>query len=86
LGGLVDSQRVLLALTQAGMSREDAYRIVQKNAMAAWDGQGLFSDLLKQDPEITRLLPASSIDALFDPAYHLKHVDTIFARVFGQQA
>jgi adenylosuccinate lyase len=86
LGGLVDSQRVLLALTQAGMSREDAYRIVQKNAMAAWEGQGLFSDLLKQDPEITRLLPASSIDALFDPAYHLKHVDTIFARVFGQQA
>jgi adenylosuccinate lyase len=85
LGGLVDSQRVLLALTQAGMSREDAYRIVQKNAMAAWDGRGLFSDLLKQDPEITRLLPASSIDALFDPAYHLKHVDTIFARVFGQQ-
>ncbi|MGC1885458.1 MAG: adenylosuccinate lyase, partial [Stellaceae bacterium] len=86
LGGLVDSQRVLLALTQAGMSREDAYRAVQRNAMAAWEGQDRFSDLLKQDPQITRLLSASTIDALFDPAYHLKHVDTIFARVFGQQA
>jgi adenylosuccinate lyase len=86
LGGLVDSQRVLLALTQTGMSREDAYRAVQRNAMAAWDSQGRFSDLLKQDPEIARLLPASAIDNLFDPAYHLKHVDTIFTRVFGQQA
>ena len=86
LGGLVDSQRVLLALTQAGMSREDAYRAVQRNAMAAWDSQGRFSDLLKQDPEIARLLPASAIDNLFDPAYHLNHVDTIFTRVFGQQA
>jgi adenylosuccinate lyase len=86
LGGLVDSQRVLLALTQAGMSREHAYRTVQRNAMAAWDGEGRFSDLLKQDPEITKLLPASTIDTLFDPAYHLKHVDTIFTRVFGQQA
>jgi adenylosuccinate lyase len=86
LGGLVDSQRVLLALTQAGMSREDAYRAVQRNAMAAWDSEGRFSDLLKQDPEIARLLPASAIDNLFDPAYHLKHVDTIFTRVFGQQA
>jgi adenylosuccinate lyase len=86
LGGLVDSQRVLLALTQAGMSREDAYRAVQRNAMAAWDSRGRFSDLLKQDPEIARLLPASAIDNLFDPAYHLKHVDTIFTRVFGQQA
>jgi adenylosuccinate lyase len=86
LGGLVDSQRVLLALTQAGVSRENAYRAVQRNAMAAWEGKGRFSDLLKQDPEITRLLLASAIDALFDPSYHLKHVDTIFARVFGQQA
>jgi adenylosuccinate lyase len=86
LGGLVDSQRVLLALTQAGMSREDAYRAVQRNAVAAWEGQDRFSDLLKQDPQISRLLSASTIDALFDPAYHLKHVDTIFARVFCQQA
>ncbi len=83
LGGLVDSQRVLLALTQAGMSREEAYRAVQRNAMAAWQGQDRFSDLLKQDPEITRLLSASTIDALFDLAYHLKHVETIFTRVFG---
>src|SRR5580693_7486138 len=86
LGGLVDSQRVLLALTQAGISREDAYRAVQRNAMAAWDAKGRFSDLLKADPEITRFLDAQAIDRLFDPAYHLKHVDTIFTRVFGQQA
>jgi adenylosuccinate lyase len=86
LGGLVDSQRVLLALTQAGMTREDAYRAVQRNAMAAWDGGGRFSDLLKADPEITRHLDPKTIDGLFDPAYHLKHVDTIFTRVFGQQA
>jgi adenylosuccinate lyase len=84
LGGLVDSQRVLLALTQAGMSREDAYRLVQKHAMTAWQGKGRFSDLLKQDPEITRLLEPRTIDELFDIAYHLKHVDTIFRRVFGE--
>jgi adenylosuccinate lyase len=86
LGGLVDSQRVLLALTQAGMSREDAYRTVQRDAMAAWDGKGRFSDLLKADPEITRYLDPQTIDGLFDLAYHCKHVDTIFNRVFGQQA
>ena len=84
LGGLVDSQRVLLALTQAGMSREDAYRVVQRNAMAAWDGKGRFSELLKRDPEIARLLDPDTIDGLFDTAYHLKHVDTIFRRVFGE--
>jgi adenylosuccinate lyase len=84
LGGLVDSQRVLLALIQAGMSREDAYRAVQRNAMAAWDGEVRFSELLKCDPEINRLLDADSIDGLFDTAYHLKHVDTIFRRVFGE--
>jgi len=86
LGGLADSQRVLLALTQAGMSREDAYRAVQRNAMAAWDGKSRFSDLLKRDPEISRFLDPRAIDGLFDIAYHLKHVDTIFTRVFGQQA
>jgi adenylosuccinate lyase len=59
---------------------------VQRNAMAAWDAKGRFSDLLKADPEITRFLDAQAIDRLFDPAYHLKHVDTIFTRVFGQQA
>jgi len=86
LGGLVDSQRVLLALTQAGMSREDAYRLVQSHAMAAWQGQGGFAGRLKADPEITRFLPARNIDGLFEPDYHLKHVDTIFRRVFGDAA
>jgi adenylosuccinate lyase len=85
LGGLVDSQRFLLALTQAGMSREDAYRAVQRNAMTAWDGKGRFSDLLKKDPEISRFLEPQTIDGLFDTAYHLKHVDTIFRRVFGDE-
>jgi adenylosuccinate lyase len=84
LGGLVDSQRVLLALTQAGMSREDAYRAVQRNAMAAWDGAGRFAELLKHDPEIARFLDPDAIDGLFDTAYHLKHVDIIFRRVFGE--
>jgi adenylosuccinate lyase len=84
LGGLVDSQRVLLALTQGGMSREDAYRAVQRHAMAAWRGEGRFSELLQGDPEITRFLDARQIDGLFDTAYHLKHVDTIFRRVFGE--
>jgi adenylosuccinate lyase len=84
LGGLVDSQRVLLALTQAGMSREAAYAAVQRHAMAAWHGEGRFAGLLKRDPEITRLLDPPTIDGLFDPAYHLKHVDTIFRRVFGE--
>jgi adenylosuccinate lyase len=87
LGGLVDSQRFLLALTQAGMSREDAYRLVQKLAMAAWSaeehGGSRFADLLKADPEIARYLTPDAIDASFDTAYHLKHVDTIFRRVFG---
>ncbi len=88
LGGLVDSQRFLLALTQAGMSREDAYRLVQKHAMAAWHarghGGGRFADLLKADPEIGRYLSAEAIDASFDTEYHLKHIDTIFRRVFGE--
>jgi adenylosuccinate lyase len=84
LGGLVDSQRVLLALTQAGMSREEAYAAVQRHAMAAWRGESRFADRLKADPEIGRHLSAQTIDGLFDPAYHLKHVDTIFRRVFGE--
>jgi adenylosuccinate lyase len=84
LGGLVDSQRVLLALTQAGMSREDAYTAVQRHAMAAWHGDGRFADRLKDDPEIARFLEPRAIDALFDTTYHFKHVDTIFRRVFGE--
>jgi adenylosuccinate lyase len=83
LGGLVDSQRVLLALTQAGMSREDAYRVVQTHAMAAWQGEGSFAERLKADPAVTRYLPPGTIDGLFDTDYHLRHVDTIFRRVFG---
>jgi len=83
LGGLVDSQRFLLALTQAGMSREDAYRLVQKHALAAWQGGARLADRLKSDPEIGRYLTAEQIDGSFDTAYHLKHVDTIFRRVFG---
>jgi adenylosuccinate lyase len=83
LGGLVDSQRVLLALTQAGMSREDAYRAVQRDAMPVWDGKGRFLDLLKADKEIARHLTPQQLEAQFDDAYHTKHVDTIFRRVFG---
>jgi adenylosuccinate lyase len=66
------------------MSREGAYRLVQKHAMAAWQGGGRFVDLLKADPEIARLLDPPTIDGLFDTAYHFKHVDTIFRRVFGE--
>src|ERR1700720_687341 len=84
LGGLPDSQRFLLALTQAGMSREDAYRLVQKHAMASWNGGGKFADLLKGDPEVTKFLTPEQIDASFDTGYHFKHVDTIFRRVFGE--
>ena len=80
LGGLVHSQRVLLALTQAGTSREDAYRIVQQNAMPVWRGEGQFLDLLKADEEVT--LSDDELEALFNLDYHFKHVDDIFARVF----
>ncbi len=84
LGGLHNSQRVLLALTQAGMSREDAYRAVQRNAMQVWHGKGNFPALLKADAEIAKSMKPTEIDALFDDEYHLKHVDTIFQRVFGK--
>jgi adenylosuccinate lyase len=83
LGGLHNSQRMLLALTQAGMSREDAYRAVQRNAMPVWEGKGNFLDLLKADAEIARYLKPEQLAAQFDDAYHLKQVDTIFRRVFG---
>ncbi|MDY7525415.1 adenylosuccinate lyase [Sphingomonas sp. AAP5] len=86
MGGLVHSQRVLLALTQAGVSREDSYRLVQRNAMKVWDSDGALSlmELLKADPEVTAALSVAEIEDKFDLGYHLKHVDTIFARVFGQ--
>ena len=84
LGGLHNSQRVMLALTQAGMSREDGYAAVQRNAMKVWRREGDFATLLKADPDVSTRLTASEIDAMFDDFYHLKHVDTIFARVFDQ--
>jgi adenylosuccinate lyase len=86
LGGLVHSQRVMLALTQKGASREDAYRLVQRNAMPVWRGQGDFLALLLNDPEVAALVPEPELKACFDLDYHLKHVDTIFRRVFGAGA
>ncbi|HEX8402307.1 MAG TPA: adenylosuccinate lyase [Allosphingosinicella sp.] len=85
MGGLVHSQRVLLALTQAGASREDAYRLVQRNAMQIWESDGALSllELLKADADVTALLPPDQLEQSFDLGYHLKHVDTIFERVFG---
>ncbi len=84
LGGLVHSQRVLLALTQKGASREDAYKFVQRNAMPVWRGEGDFLDLLKKDPDVKKLMSDAELEEKFDLGYHLKHVDTIFARVFGK--
>jgi adenylosuccinate lyase len=83
LGGLIHSQRVLIALTQKGMAREDAYRLVQRHAMQVWQGKGNFLSLLKGDPQVAKALTPIELDALFDLDYHLAHVDTIFARVFG---
>ncbi|HEX8578516.1 MAG TPA: adenylosuccinate lyase [Allosphingosinicella sp.] len=86
MGGLVHSQRVLLALTQAGASREDSYRLVQRSAMKVWESDGALSllELLKADPEVTAFLSPDQIEERFDLGYHLKHVDTIFGRVFGE--
>jgi len=83
LGGLIHSQRVMLALTQKGMSREESYAAVQRNAMPVWRGEASFGDLLKKDKDVSRLLTSAELDALFSLGYHLKHVDTIFQRVFG---
>lgn len=83
LGGLVHSQRVLLALTQAGVSREDAYRLVQRNAMPVWRGEGDFLSLLSADAEVSAKLSRAELEALFDLGYHTRQVDTIFRRVFG---
>src|SRR6202049_334778 len=84
LGGLIHSQRVLIALTQKGASREDAYKLVQRNAMPVWRGQGDFQTLLKNDAEVKKYLSDAEISAQFDLGYHLKHVDTIFRRVFSE--
>ncbi|MEM1067060.1 MAG: adenylosuccinate lyase, partial [Pseudomonadota bacterium] len=83
--GLVHSQRVLLALTQAGVSREDAYRLVQRNAMKVWEAGADFRAELKGDTDVTAALSDAEIDEKFDIGYHTKHVDTIFERVFGPQ-
>ena len=85
MGGLIHSQRVLLALTQTGLSREESYALVQRNAMKVWESDGALSllDLLKADPDVSQRLSAEQLDALFDLGYHLGHVDTIFGRVFG---
>lgn len=84
LGGLVHSQRVMLALTQKGVSREDAYAAVQGNAMKVWRGEGRFLEFLKADPVVRPQLSDAELEALFDLGYHTKHVNTIFARVFGE--
>jgi adenylosuccinate lyase len=85
LGGLHNSQRVLLALTQAGVSREEAYTLVQRNAMKTWREGKDFLTELKADPQVTAKLKPAELEAMFDLGYHFKHVDTIFARVFGDQ-
>ncbi|HEX3676005.1 MAG TPA: adenylosuccinate lyase, partial [Sphingomicrobium sp.] len=86
MGGLVHSQRVLLALTKAGVSREEAYALVQRIAMKVWESDGQLSllELLKGDPEVSKRLSSDELEALFDLGYHLKRVDTIFERVFGR--
>jgi adenylosuccinate lyase len=85
MGGLIHSQRVLLALTQAGLSREESYALVQRNAMKVWESDGQLSllDLLKADPDVSTHIPPTELEQLFNLDYHLKHVDTIFDRVFG---
>jgi adenylosuccinate lyase len=85
MGGLIHSQRVLLALTQAGLSRDDSYRLVQRNAMKVWESDGALSllDLLKADPEVSAALSAEALEERFDLAYHFKAVDLVFDRVFG---
>ncbi len=89
LGGLVHSQRVMLALTQAGMAREDAYQAVQRCAMQVWEldeaeRAGAFQRFLKSDSDVAAKLDAAALDALFDLGHHTRHVDTIFARVFAK--
>jgi adenylosuccinate lyase len=83
LGGLVFSQRVLLALTQAGMSREDSYKAVQRNAMQVWQHGGNFLELLAADADVAKHIARDTLEPMFDMTYHTKHVDTVFKRVFG---
>jgi adenylosuccinate lyase len=86
LAGLVHSQRVLLALIGKGVAREDAYRLVQRNAMKVWAGEGDFLSLLETDSDVRKHLDATELKENFDLDYHFKHVDTIFQRVFGKAA
>jgi adenylosuccinate lyase len=86
LGGLVHSQRVLIALTQKGVAREDAYRLVQRSAMKVWAGDGDFLSLLRADKDVRKHLNEAELKANFDLGYHLKHVDTVFKRVFGKNS
>ena len=86
LGGLVHSQRILIALTQAGVAREDAYRLVQRNAMRVWKGEGDFLTFLKADKDVRKHLSEAELKANFDLGHHFKHVNTIFKRVFGGKA
>jgi adenylosuccinate lyase len=83
-GGLIYSQRILLELVKRGISREDAYQIVQRNAMKAWEKKGYFKDLLQKDPELEKVMAKGDLEDAFSPDYHLKYVDTIFRRVFGE--
>ena len=83
MGGLVFSQRVLLALTQAGVSREVSYVLTQRNAMKVWNEGGNLLDRLKADPDVTKHIKTADLEVLFDMGYHTKHVDTLFKRVFG---
>jgi adenylosuccinate lyase len=83
LGGLVHSQRVMLAMTQKGMSREDSYSAVQRNAMKVWRGEGNFLDFLAADEDVSKFFTREQLEPFFNLDYHTKHVDTIFARVFG---
>jgi adenylosuccinate lyase len=86
LGGLIHSQRVMIALTQKGVAREDAYAMVQRNAMRVWRGEGDLLSLLAADKEVRKHLSAAELEENFDLGYHFKHVDTIFERVFGKAA
>jgi adenylosuccinate lyase len=86
LGGLVHSQRVMIALTRKGLAREEAYRLVQRNAMQVWQGEGDFLTLLEADKDVRKHLSAAELKENFDLGYHLQQVDTIFERVFGKSS
>ena len=85
-GGLVYSQRVLLALADRGMERKAAYEAVQRNAMEAWEGQGDFYDLVSRDPLISKKLAPAEIQACFEPEWYVRHLDEVYRRVFGAKA